>query len=101
MGKFNLTATNTPHPLKNNDKQNLITWVSGDGSVKKQLDYILVNGKVKKTWIIYSKGKGNANPNSDNQHKIICMQMRVKFKKSKNAITLQQRINFNINQLRE
>ena len=82
MGKFSLTATNALRPPKNDDKHNLITWTSGDGGVGKQLDYILVNNKIK-NWINCSKAKGTANPNSTKQHKIICMEMRVKFKKSK------------------
>ena len=80
MGKFHLTATNTIYTPKNNDKQKLVTWTSGDGKIKKQLDYILVN-KETRNWVNNSRAQGTANPNSENQHKIICMEMRVKFKK--------------------
>ena len=29
LHKYELTATNTIHPPKNNDKQRLVTWISG------------------------------------------------------------------------
>ena len=41
LHKYELTATNTIHPPKSNDKKNLITWTSGDGNIQK-LDYVII-----------------------------------------------------------
>ena len=67
--KFALTATNATHPTKGLDKDRMSTWTSGDGKVRKQLEYIHVSNDVR-TWLNHSKTKGAANPNHENQHKI-------------------------------
>ena len=38
---------NTVYNPQNNDKENLITWISGDRNIKKQLDYITISQKHK------------------------------------------------------
>ena len=46
--------------------------------IHKQLDYILISNNIK-NWLNYSKTKGTANSNSTNQHKMLYMEIRVKF----------------------
>ena len=72
LHKYELTATNTIHHPKDNDRRNLTTWTSGDGKIHKQLDYIII-GRNMKTWTNYSKVKGTANTNQTDQHNIICV----------------------------
>ena len=100
LHKFELTATNTIHTPKNNDKKRLVTWTSGDGKIEKQIDYIMISKNIS-TWLNYSKAKGTANMNHTNQHNIICMELRVKLKAQENNHPLHKHINFNINHLRE
>ena len=97
---FKLTATNTIHPPKRLEKEKMVTWATGDGKTQKQLDYIMISGNIK-TWPNYSKTKGDANPNSENQHKILSMEMRVKLRKHNNEANLQKHIQFNIKALRD
>ena len=59
----------------------IATCVIGDGEIQKQTGYIIISNYVK-TWINYSKPEGTDKPNIENQHKIICMEIRVKFRKS-------------------
>jgi len=54
-----------------------------------------------KTWLNYSKTKGTANVNIENQHRVISMELRVKFRKTTNHTDLQKHIQFDINALRE
>ena len=70
------------------------------GNRKKQLDYIMISDNVK-TWINYSKTKGTANPTSENHHKILSVEIRVKLRKSPTAASLQRHIQFDIKALRE
>merc|ERR1712112_541752 len=98
--KNELTAANTIHIPKMRDKKNLITWTSGDRKVNKQLDYIMIS-KNMRTWLNYAKVKGTANTNQENQHNIVCMEIRVKLKAKDRAQTLKKHINFDINKLRE
>ena len=76
---FALTATNTTHTPKRQEKEKIVTWISGDGDTYSQIDYLLIGSNIK-TWINYSQTKGTDNPNSENQHKIIRMELRVKFR---------------------
>ena len=56
--KHNLAATNTLYnPPNNNNKDDLITWISGGNNIKKQLDYIMISQK-RQNWINNSKTKG-------------------------------------------
>ena len=57
-----MTATNTIYPLKNEDRENLVTLISGCGELRKQLDYVQIYKNIE-TWINYSKAKGTANNN--------------------------------------
>jgi len=82
MNKFRLTASNTIHPPKNENKGKLITWTSGDGEINKRLGYILIGSNMK-NWLNYAKAKGTANINGISQHRIIYMEIRAKFKQKK------------------
>ena len=93
-----LTATNTIHPPKRHEKEKMVTWVSGDGKTQKQLDYIIISDNIE-TWLNYSKTKGTATPNSENQHKILSVEIRVKLSKPHTA-NLQKHIQFDIKELR-
>jgi len=64
-----------------------------------QLDYILVRNNIK-NWLNYSKTKGTSDTNSTNQHQILCMEIRTKFKKQTNTRTLKRHINYDINNMR-
>ena len=86
LNKFSLTATNTIHPPKNNDKENLIAWTSGGGKINKQLDYIMISNNMK-NWLNFTKTKGTADINGANQHKILYMELRVKFKQNEKGKT--------------
>jgi len=77
----------------------MVTWVSGDGKTQKQLDYIIISDNVK-TWLNYSKTKGTSNPNSENQHNIISMEIRAKLRKPPTTINLPKHIQFGIKALR-
>ena len=98
--KRELTATNTIHIPKHRDRNNLITWASGDKTINKQLDYIMIS-KNMRTWLNYTKVKGTANTNHENQHNIARMEIRTKLKAKEQRQTLTKHIKFNINQLRE
>ena len=47
------------------------------------------------------KGKGAANTNHDNQHNILCVEIRVKLKTQEATNKLDKHINFDINLLKE
>ena len=53
-----------------------------------------------KTWLNYTKAKGTANINGINQHRILYMELRVKFKQKENS-ELHKHVNYDINNLRE
>ena len=100
INKFDLVATNKIHPPKRGEKERLYTWTSGDGKVQKQLDYILTSNNIR-TWCNYSKTKGTANPNSENQHKLICMEIMAKWRHGQYSAELNKHVNFNIIAMRE
>ena len=49
-------AMNTTYDPKNNERNELITWIGGDGDIKKQLDYILISEK-QMNWVNNGKQK--------------------------------------------
>ena len=81
-------------------KQRLVTRTIGDGETSIQIDYIIISNNVG-NWLNYSKVKRGAIANSTNQHHIMRMEIRIKFKKQPTPVQLKKHINFNINQLRD
>jgi len=86
-------------PIKKKDKQSLVTWTSGAGETRKKIDYIIISNNVK-NWPIYSKVKWTANTDSINQHNIVFVGIRLKFKKQPTHVQLKHS-NFVINHLRD
>ena len=84
---------------KNGDRENLLTWIRGDGGVRKQLDYYIISKNIE-TWLNYSKAKWAENPNQDNQHNLICVGIRAKLKQPNRTPKIDSHINFAIKQLR-
>ena len=68
---------NKPKKCKNN-----ITWISPDGRTERQIDYILINND-RKNWVTTSRTEFNASTTSENQHKAIIMETKIKNKKEK------------------
>jgi len=90
MNKFCLAATNRIHPPKNKQKEKLITWTSGDGKIHMRPDYIIISNNVQ-NWLKITKTKGAENTNTINQHIILYMEIRVKFKEKKGGGTYKTR----------
>ena len=78
--KFQMSVTNTKFIPKNNNKQHLVTWQNNDEGIKKQIDFIMIDKK-HSNWATQAKTKGTANPNSNYQHKLILLKIRLKMKK--------------------
>ena len=68
--------------------------------LRNQLDYILISNNIK-TRAKYSKEKGAASTNQDNQHNLIWMEIRVKLKQLGSTPELASHVNLDIEPLRE
>ena len=77
----------------------LITWYSGDGEIKKQIDYILISDK-HKNWVKNVKTKGIANINQNYQHQMIQTDMVIKLKNKNNTKLGNKHIEYDIIGLR-
>ena len=96
--KYNVNVTNTFFNPKNDDKKNLVTWISGDGAIKKQIDYIMISGE-HKNWVNNVRTKVIANTNQNFHHRILEMDLTMRLKKVTNEHG-KKHIDFNLNKLR-
>ena len=78
LRKFEMASPNAIYPPGNVDPGNLATWISGDGSIRKQLDYVLVGDNIN-AWINYPKAKGAARK-KDIRRNLVCMEIRANLK---------------------
>ena len=97
--KHNLAAANTLFNPENNNKDALVTWISGGNNIKKQLDYVMISQK-HKNWVNNARTKGIANINQLYQHRIIQMDITMKLKENKTSDDKKINKNYNINKLR-
>ena len=81
--KHNLVATNTLYDPQNNDKEKLMTWISSDSNIKKQLDYIMISQK-HKNWIKTQGQKGIAIIEQIYQHRILQMDITMRLRVNPN-----------------
>ena len=93
--KHNMNITNTNYGCRGEKKctecakgkgpnkcKSNITWTSPDGRTERQIDYILINND-RKNCVKSSRTEFNASTTSENQHKAIIMEVKIKNKKEK------------------
>jgi hypothetical protein len=101
--RFKMRATNTFFSKTiNSHKDDLATWTSPNGKIKKQIDYILVNNH-KANWINNVYSAGPANRGNLYGHKIIIANISAKFKDFKKGKenAFRKHNNFDVSKMRD
>ena len=73
---------NTMFTPKAEKKENLETWRSGDGGIRRQLDYIVISEE-RKNWVKSTRTKGQATINQMYRNKILRMEINISLKQEK------------------
>ena len=66
-------------PRKAN-KKNLCTLHNAESGYYKQLDYLLIRNK-QRNWVTQTRTKGTSNINSNYQHQLVLMEIRIRLKR--------------------
>ena len=99
INKFELFAQPTQSTHQRGGEREALYMDKRRRKIQKQLDYILISNNIR-TWLNYSRTKGTANPNSENHHKLIRMEIRVKWHHGQHSAELNKHVNFNIKAMR-
>lgn len=79
-----MVITNT---LFNHHKRNRYTWISPDGQVKNQIDFILISRKMKASVL---DSKTRPGPDADSDHNLVVAKIRLKAHSKKNKQALRK-----------
>ena len=89
------------HSNKEMNKEKLVTWVSPNRKIKRQIDYIMVNNQ-KINWVENAYTSELMNKKTESGHKMVVIEIMAKYKKREKKLDrIKEHIKYDIQDMRE